>query len=245
MRLFTLSRVLGLLYITGTINALPYEARGRNERQFEPRAPTYSVVPVEGGSTAPAAATQTVVEPVTRTVATTIYSTVVITESETPMTIVFTFPTVAFQASTPTTSTDPPATVTVTMPVSMTPYDDGMWHSWYYHPVTLSTSVITPSADPSTSTSSFITTALVRSAGSPSNGPFAVKPRQDKIALVPIYLTTKPKPTTENATTTTSTPPLPTLPKLPTPPSDNTGPNEVPTIDVADNLHALDGPESG
>lgn len=133
--------------------------------QPERREPaSYSVVAVDGGSSGGGdGSATTVVSSVvhTETVMVTQLSTIVVTESDTPSTLIVTItsaypttvteqiaPSIATQTVTfpPETTAEPsqapaPDTVTVTQPLpSSKPYDDGMWHTHYYYTVTEETS---------------------------------------------------------------------------------------------------------
>src|SRR5271155_5161068 len=200
MRLSSPSSLLALLAITILADALPFTPKLRSNRPLARREATYSVVPVDGGSTSAAAAT-TVVEsktlpPVTQTELSTLVSTVIVTQYESPATVVVTvtempslpppqttpasaltslpestpapsYPEITTTTTTTTSAwaeytlitttttfcTGPPTTtsvitpsafirvttlplevITVTASPSSTPYDDGMWHTTYYHP---------------------------------------------------------------------------------------------------------------
>ncbi|KEF54570.1 uncharacterized protein A1O9_09012 [Exophiala aquamarina CBS 119918] len=150
--------------------------------QHERRAPaSYSVVAVDGGNVGGDGTATIVTNSIvhTETVMKTQLSTVVITESDTPSTIIITItsaspttvtehtqtvtspaqtsaePTQSYESSTPAPAT---ATVTVTQPPPPTkPYDDGMWHTNYYYTVSEETPAPSSSSEaaeavPSTTT---------------------------------------------------------------------------------------------
>ena len=191
-----------LAFLTSPLasSAWPLFSAQSPRRNLNPRSPaTYSVVPVDGGSSTEASApTQTITLSVTQTLLSTSISTLVMTENDTPSTIYNTvvvtltsvvpttiYNTVSLPGSTETTTsidplpTDPSAsTITIDAPAatitvepppvvfsepaytvteveapSSTPYDDGMWHTTYYHYWTPSpSSEALPEATTSTST---------------------------------------------------------------------------------------------
>lgn len=103
------------------------------------RAPqSYSVVAVDGGSTATAPAsptTKTVTDAVTQIQTSVLLSTIVASPSDSPpaTTIVpqtVTFATTIIQTSELSAST--PAPVTVTVSPTLSAYDNGQWHTTYY-----------------------------------------------------------------------------------------------------------------
>src|ERR1700733_12829675 len=107
MRLSSLSNLLALLAITILADALPFTPNLRSDRPLARGEATYSVVPVEGGSTSTAAAT-TVVEsktlpPVTQTELSTLVSTVMVTQYESPGTVVVTVTEITSSPPPPTT----------------------------------------------------------------------------------------------------------------------------------------------
>jgi hypothetical protein len=150
--------------------------------QHERREPaSYSVVAVDGGNSGGDGSATTVTNSIvhTETILKTQLSTIVITESDTPSTIVVTItsaspatvtaPSLSTQTITSAaqTTAEPgqsqdsslpaPETVTVTQPLpSSKAYDDGMWHTHYYY--TVSEETTTSSSLPSST--SEVTDAL-------------------------------------------------------------------------------------
>lgn len=139
----------------------------------EPKPITYSVVPVDGGPNNNGAGGGGGAQPATRTetLYTTRLSTIVVTESETPATIVITVteeqgaaPTLAPQqpqngGGNPAPPAQPQATVTVTQDgddkTQTRPYDNGMWHTTYYYTTSVPSSTSSPpSASPTSPPSS-------------------------------------------------------------------------------------------
>jgi hypothetical protein len=198
--------------------------------------------------------TQTVTEPpkTMPPVTETILSTTIVTESETPTTIVSTIITTSTPISTqdPAAELPPPVTTTLTTVTSLvsttdtvimtttstptlTPYDDGRWHTTYYKPA----EPLVPSENSSSAaaeeTASPVTDVDAATfTGVPSNGTYALMLRGKN----------KPKPSNTISTHTTtkssvmaaikSKPPMPTLPKH----SETPNPTEVPSIDVAKHM---------
>ncbi|KAK5058835.1 hypothetical protein LTR84_011099 [Exophiala bonariae] len=149
MRSQLLYTYITLSTISGLANAWPV-ILGRHERR-EPAS--YSVVAVDGGGSGADGSATTVISSVVRTetVLQTQLSTIVITEAETPSTIIITITSASATTVTerpaatqtvtspPETTAQPsqtasPETVTVTQSLpSSKPYDDGMWHTYYYY----------------------------------------------------------------------------------------------------------------
>lgn len=166
---------------------------GHHERR-EPAS--YSVVAVDGGSSGADGSATTVISSVVRTetVVQTQLSTIVITESDTPSTIIITLTsasptTVTEQAAATQTITSPPETtaqpsqapspetVTVTQSLpSSKAYDDGMWHTHYYYTV---------SEDTNTAPSS--TVDAFSSLSSSTRGPKGQGPQTVSTSLEPTY----------------------------------------------------------
>lgn len=169
MRSHLLYTCLSISSISSLSNAWPL-ILGQHERR-EPAS--YSVVAVDGGSSGGDGSAKTVTNSIvhTETVLKTQLSTIVITESDTPSTIIVTItsaspatvtaPSISTQATTspsqttaePRQSQDSsapaPETVTVTQPLpSSKPYDDGMWHTQYYYTVSEETTSSLPSSTP-------------------------------------------------------------------------------------------------
>ncbi len=246
---FTLFATFLLLPLT---NALPFSV-SHQEKQVIPRKVPYSVVPVDGGQpdgiTQPKTeivtkdSTQTITEqprtipPVTET----LLSTTIVTESEALTTMITTIPTtwtsvttqlpdqevspsVTTSVSTVTTVISTAEQVTIISTPSVTPYDNGMWHTTYYKAAETSS---TKTTDPKPSSLIDINSAAF--SGQPLNGTYALVLRGKDYA--------KPSNTISNGTlfsnsTTTAVrtkPPMPTLPKV----SGVVNPTEIPTIDVA------------
>src|SRR5947208_2245818 len=109
MRLSSPSSLLALLTLAILADTLPFTPNPRTNRPLARREVTYSVVPVDGGSTS-TAATTTVVEsktfpPVTQTELSTLVSTEIVTQYESPATVVVT---VTEMPSFPPPQTTPP-----------------------------------------------------------------------------------------------------------------------------------------
>lgn len=246
---FTLFAISCVLSFT---DALPLSG-SHNERQVVPRKAPYSVVPVDGGQlggiTQPKTqivtkeSTQTITEqpktipPVTET----LLSTTIVTESEALTTMITTITTtstpvttqLSIQEVSPSISTSV-ATVTIILSTadevtiistpSVTPYDNGMWHTTYYKAVETSSTQI---ADQKPSSIIDINSATFT--GQPSNGTYALVLRGKNYSKPPYTISNGTLFTNGTTAAVTSKPPMPTLPKV----SGVVNPTEVPTIDVA------------
>ena len=155
--LYTCLSLSSLLFLS---NAWPLIG-GQHARR-EPAS--YSVVAVDGGSSGGGTTATVVTDSIvhTETVLKTQLSTVVITESDTPSTIL-----VTITSASPTTVTEhiqtatsppqttaeagqssAPETVTVIQPLPSTKaYDDGMWHTYYFYTVSEETSLPSSTVD--------------------------------------------------------------------------------------------------
>lgn len=256
MRLPTSFALLFLYTFTCFTNALPISGQ-RDVQQFAKRKAPYSVVPVDGGQpvVAPPStevvtkeSTQTVTEP-PQTLAPlteTMLFTTVTTESGIPATII----TIAHPPST-TTITQTPAsevsaststtfqavtslvptiqTVTFNSTPTLTPYDNGMWHTTYYKPAEPSFSSEASAgaiANETPSTANVETSTL---AGIPSSVPYALVLRS-KYESKPSNITATGDNTKSGVMAAAKTkPPMPTLPKT----SGFINPTQVPAIDLA------------
>jgi hypothetical protein len=230
-----------------------------SEHQLVRRKGPYSVVPVDGGQPAGTEqpktqivtkdSTQTVTEPpkTLPPVTETTLSTTVVTVSETPTTIITTSTTISTPVATPipapehspsisttvttlTSMISTADTATITSSPTLTPYDDGMWHTTYYKAAETSSSLEATSsaaADEAASPTSDVDSASFT--GIPSNGTYALMLR-GKNKPKPFHTTMKGTIFTSSiAAAVKSNPPMPTLPKT----SEVVNPTEIPSIDVA------------
>lgn len=162
MRLILCSNLVALWSIAPLCDALPFVSNPQGNAQIARRATTYSVVPVDGGTSSAPVATQTIVEtattlpPVTTTVMSTILSTIVVTDAETPITIVVTISETPAASTTSSTSsqmtTTPPEliTTTTTTTTSMPPATELTTTTTTATPAAITS--VTPWAQPSTAT---------------------------------------------------------------------------------------------
>lgn len=173
MRSFSFTSVVTLSSLCLIADAFPLIPRNLLQKK-SPQS--YSVVPVDGGSSATAPApTQTVTSRFTQTAYTTILSTIVLTESETPVTIVVTatsattitqvIPTAVVTAIPSVSIESVTVTASPTQPiVTSSAYDDGSWHTIYYSKWTVSTAeAAATSSKPTTSFASVSAPAITSS----------------------------------------------------------------------------------
>ncbi|ERF70365.1 hypothetical protein EPUS_08789 [Endocarpon pusillum Z07020] len=255
---FTLLAIFFALHFT---DALPLSG-SHKERQVAPRKAPYSVVPVDGGQsdgiTQPTTqivtsdSTQTVTEP-PRTippVTETLLSTTIVTESEAQATTITTItttstpvttqvsvkeasPSVDISVATVTTIVSTADKVTITLTPSVTPYDNGMWHTTYYKVVEASSSSETSSTKTADQThSSIIGTDSAAFTGQPSNGTYTLVLRGKNHSTPSSTINNGTLFTNSTTAALANKPPMPTLPKV----SEVVNPTEVPTIDVAKNM---------
>lgn len=247
MKLFQTSTLFTSSLFLLLSNALPLLDLP-NEPQHARRKVPYSVVPVDGGKDSEPR-TQTVTEPpkTAPPVTETILSTTIITESETPTTVVTTFTITSTPSATlePASPLSPPTTttvstvtsdlwtsdtvvVTITPPLTLspTPYDDGKWHTVYFKPA--ESSSIEESIKPPEETSH---------PGAPVEAPtFASTPSNGTYTALMLRGNRKPEQSKTDAPTAQQTkPPMPTLSAI----SETFDPDEVPSIDVAE--HTVPG----
>jgi hypothetical protein len=237
----------------------------RNELQIARRKAPYSVVPVDGGQpdgvTQPKTeivtkdSTHTVTEapktlpPVTET----IISTTVVTESEIPTTIITTITTtstpiitqapapevsslISITIATVTSMAPIVETVTIIQTPTLTPYDDGKWHTTYYKLAEPLSSSETSSSVAAIGTASPITDAHSTTfTARPLNGTYALMLRgknyskASNITTNETVFTNGTNHTSGIMVTAKTQPPMPTLPKT----SDVVNPTQVPSIDVS------------
>jgi hypothetical protein len=127
-------------------------------------------------------------------------------------------------------------TVTIIQTPTLTPYDDGKWHTTYYKLVEPSSSTETSSSVAAIRTGSPITDANTTTYNAqPSNGTYALMLR-GKNYLKASNITTNETLSTNGTNLTNSTmgaaktlPPMPTLPKA----SNIVNPTQVPSVDVS------------
>lgn len=253
--------LLAIFSVLPSTHALPLSGLHK-EPQVAPRKAPYSVVPVDGGQsdgiTQPTTqivtkdSTQTVTEPpkTLSPVTETLLSTTVVTESEAPATLITTVTTtstplttqlpvqeastsVSISVATVTTIVSTADKVTIISTPSVTPYDDGMWHTTYYKVVEASSSSETSSTKTADQThSSIIGTDSAAFTGQPSNGTYALVLRGKNHSKPPSTISNGTLFTNSTTAAVTNKPPMPTLPKV----SEVVNPTEVPTIDVAKHL---------
>lgn len=131
--------VAGLSLFASCSTAVPLFRPAKNPVARAPQPQSYSVVPVDGGSSSPATpATKTVTDAITLFQTATILSTIIAAPTDAPpaTTIISQIVTYA------TTVTPSLQTVTMQPAVTSVPYDDGQWHTTYYFKSTMS-----PAAD--------------------------------------------------------------------------------------------------
>lgn len=138
MKSIQIQAFIALCIFSSFIAAVPVVLPALDARAAE--AQSYSVVPVDGGSSATAApaAAKTVTDAVTVSQVQT--SVVLSTVTATPSNAAPTAQVVSQTITTTIVQTPSPATVTKQPPVTSIPYDDGQWHTIYYFTSTISAS---------------------------------------------------------------------------------------------------------
>jgi hypothetical protein len=255
--------LLAIFSFTLFTSALPLSGP-RDELQLARRKAPYSVVPVDGGQPdgVPPPKTEIVTKDSTHTVTEapktlppvtqTILSTTVVTESGTPTTIITTITTTSTPTIIPapgpevspfisttmaivTSITPIVETVTIIQTPTLTPYDDGKWHTTYYKLVEPSTSTETSSSVAAMRTGSPLTDTQATYNAQPSNGTYALMLRGKNYSKASNI--TVDETSVTNGTNLTSSamgaaktlPPMPTLFKA----SGTVNPTQVPSIDVS------------
>ena len=253
--------LLAIFFVLPFTDALPLSGSYK-EPQVAPRKAPYSVVPVDGGqpdeTTQPKTqivtkdSTQTVTEPpkTMPPVTETLLSTTIVTEPEAPVTMITTItttstpvttqlpvqeasPSVSTSVATVTTIVSTADKVTIISTPSVTPYDNGMWHTTYYKVVEASSSSETSSTKTADQKhSSILGTNSAAFTGQPSNGTYALALRGKNHLKSSNTISNGTLFTNSTTAAVTNKPPMPTLPKV----SGVVNPTEIPTIDVAKHM---------